>query len=85
MTVLTEDEARTQTCIGPVGCGQLINQMFEVFYDPNYGMQRTRPILGTGTRLCIGSDCKMAWRRVYPSGSDDWEGPRGYCGIAGKP
>ena len=45
---MTEEEAKTQECIGPRNCGRVVRTGS---LDPdNY------------PRFCIGSACKMAWR-----------------------
>jgi hypothetical protein len=88
---MTEDEAKTKGCCGPVGCG---HQDFErnTYIDVqnssigNTVMKTTAfPI---GTRVCIGSAC-MAWRvtkAVYATregGTETVSG--GFCALAGKP
>jgi hypothetical protein len=55
MTLLTEQEAMTQRCIGPEGCGLETPDESDPDYGHCVGPCPTK-------RLCIGSACKMAWR-----------------------
>jgi hypothetical protein len=93
---MTEDEAKTKGCCGPVGCG---HQDFErnTYIDVqnssigNTVMKTTAfPI---GTRVCIGSAC-MAWRwipRTRAGGVNEGYADipasptAGFCGLSGKP
>lgn len=67
--VTTEKEARGIVCCGPENCGVFL-EIDEV-------------------RVCCGSQC-MAWRwsETMVKGPDSYisePGPKGYCGLAGKP
>lgn len=90
--LLTEQEAMTQRCIGPEGCGRHASEL------RGEGEHAEFVYLD---RRCIGSACKMAWRwtNYWQSADGDvaevnyLEGARrpepwhrvGYCGIAGRP
>lgn len=76
---MTEEEAKTQPCIGPKNCGRVVQTGS---LDPD-----------NFPRFCVGSACKMAWR--WEEGSfgtprQKWSGKdmvpaEGYCGLAGRP
>lgn len=86
--LLTEEEAKRQRCIGPVGCGKETGTgAFMPLVDSHESYERR----------CVASGCKMAWRWAdpdfmqyeMPGGDVEAEAlggrRRGYCGIAGKP
>lgn len=85
MSYLTEEEARKQECIGPVGCGAYPPETpidWEVHKDASH-VYRIPP-----KRFCIAGDCKMVWRwrtRTLYSDPAMRDAPMGYCGLAGTP
>jgi hypothetical protein len=69
---MTEEEAKTRRCCGPVDCGRNANT------DLVYNAGDTECVGYTVTRMCIGSAC-MGWRPFVENRA------HGYCGLAGVP
>lgn len=81
--LLTEQEAMTQRCIGPEGCGVMVgigepilverdDIDHEPFRDDDYVKAWAQH-----ERRCIGSACKMAWRWA-----DEYRSSSGGCGSS---
>jgi hypothetical protein len=68
MTLLTEQEAMTQRCIGPEGCGVMVGIGEPRVIEHNDGYPEDpaetyhEKYWEKYERRCIGSACKMAWR-----------------------
>jgi hypothetical protein len=82
---MTEEEAKTKNCCGPVGSGVATGACQWVESDD------VEYVVMWPTRLCTGSAC-MAWRWLHKAGKDEndqpnyYAGPwQGYCGLAGRP
>lgn len=56
---MTEEEAKTQDCIGPEGCGESV---LDAKVGQAWSLTQGRPV----RRLCKGAACKMAWRWIDP-------------------
>jgi len=78
--IVTEEEAKTKRCCGPVGCGEadaeVLTLAVKTFTGDYEALQRA---INFVPRMCIGSAC-MAWQ---------WETPApkvvervGWCGLA---
>lgn len=76
---MTEEEAKTTTCCGPVHISSAILARLYAHPDDEDVNEAIGDLMRNFPRLgkCIGSAC-MAWRQ--------WGGPgNGFCGLAGKP
>lgn len=81
---MTEDDARTKYCCGPVGCGDYPEGTPKQAAEAVSGQLEYAAMLTVAPRVCVGSNC-MAWRweRVpNPAFRDYVKGQGGYMMIS---